>query len=317
MKTQRNRGSLGIITNRGGRIAAAVVALAAAFAPAAGFAETLRWKLKQGEVLKYTLEEKMISTIKIQDRDVKSSKTQTINLTWTVTSVSAAGDADVTAKIERVRMKVNQPPFQAFDFDSAAEKIDAPEPFGAVAKQVKAMAGAEFTFQMKTSGAVVNFKIPAETMKKLREGLPADAGDQGGVSEQALTDMLRQSSPPAFPDDEVKPGKTWTGKPARLPSPLGVMVVAKSFTFQGPDPKNPALVQVDTETKVDLEPGENTGYSAKMRTQEGKGRLDFNIESGRITATTLTQKMELLIAAPMDQNIDQITETTSTMTLAP
>ncbi len=318
MKTQTDCGSAGISFSRITRFAGVALALAAGLAPAMGFAETLRWKLKAGEVLKYTLEEKMNSTIKIQDRDVKSTKAQTINLTWTVKSVSAAGDADVTARINRVRMKVNQPPFQAFDFDSDSDKVDAPEPFGAVAKQVKAMAGAEFTFQMKASGAVENFKIPAETIKKLRDGLPADGGGaQDGLTEQALTDMLKQSSPPAFPDEEIKPGKTWAGKPSRMPSPLGVIVVDKSFTFQGPDPKNPAILQVDTETKVGLEPGDNTGYSAKVRSQQGKGRLDFNSESGRIAATTLTQKMELMIAGPMDQNIDQTTETTSTMTLTP
>lgn len=316
MKTQTDCGLPGIVSRRLTRIAAALVALAAGLAPAWGFAETLRWKLKPGEVLKYTLEEKMTSSMKITDRDVKSTKTQTINLSWTVKSVSAAGDSDVVARIDRVRMKISQPPFQPFDFDSDADKVDAPEPFGAIAKQIKAMAGAEFTFQMKASGAVENFKIPADTLKKLREGLPAEGADQGGFSEQALTDMLKQSSPPAFPDDELKPGKSWTAKPARLPSPMGVIVVDKSFTYQGPDPKNSALVQVDTETKVVIEPGADSGVSVKLRSQQGKGRLDFNIESGRIAATTLTQKMELMIAVN-DQNIDQTTETTSTMTLTP
>ncbi len=317
MKMLTDSGRREIGRQHGLRLATAIVALATGLAPASGFAETLRWKLKAGEVLKYSLEEKMASTIKIADREVKSTSFRTIDLTWTVKSVSAAGDADVTARINRVRMKVNQPPFQQFDFDSDSDKTDAAEPFGPVAKQIKAMAGAEFTFQMKASGAVEDFKIPAETLTKLRQGLPAEGGDQGAFSEQALAEMLKQTSPPAFPDEDLKAGKSWAAKPARLPSPMGVIVLDKSFTFQGPDPKNPAVAQVDTETKVGLEPGDGAAASAKIRSQQGKGRLDFNTETGRITSTSLTQKMEIVIAGPTGQNIDQTTDTTTIMTLKP
>ena len=64
---------------------------------------------------------------------------------------------------------------------------------------MKAAVGAEFSFKMKPSGEIENIKIPEATLKKLREGLPDEQGEQEAFSEQALKDMVTQSSPPAFP----------------------------------------------------------------------------------------------------------------------
>ncbi len=244
-------------------------------------ADGLSWKLKAGEVLRYAVEEKMTTTSKVMEKENKANTTRTINLSWTVKGVSAAGDADIALRFERVRMHIEQPPYMPYDLDSSAAKTDAPEPFGSMAQQLKAMAGAEFTFKLKPNGVIEDFKVPDNTLKTLRAGLP-EAAAQGMFSEQGLKDLFLQSAPPAFPENASDPGRSWTSKPAKIPSPLGNVVVEKTFTTLGPDPQNPALVLIGTETKLSIEPQENAGISAKIQSQEGKGSMTFDTASGRI-----------------------------------
>jgi len=267
-------------------------------------------------VLRYVMEEKEVSTVKAMDRELKSNRSTTNNLSWTVQGVSESGDADIALRFDRIRMHIEQPPYMPYDLDSSAAKIDAPEPFGSLGKQLKAMAQAEFTFRLKANGAIENFTIPEKTLKTLRDGV-TDPTAQNVSFEQTLKDSFLQSSPPAFPEGAGEPGKSWASKQAKIPAPFGNTVVDKTFTTLGPDPKNPALLLIGTETKIAIEPQENAGALAKLQSQEGKGSMAFDTVSGRILSTKLNQKLQLLFANPMDPNqkIDQTTETTSTMTL--
>ncbi len=277
-------------------------------------AETLRWKLNPGEVLRYSLEEKLASKLIVMGREKKSSTSQTLKLSWNVRTISATGDAEITTRVERVRMRIDQPPFIPMEFDSDSKQQDTPDEFEAIAKQVKATAGAEFSFVMKPTGEIADIRFPELTLKKLREGVPAEVAGQGMFTEQGLKDMLLQSSLPPFLAESLEPGKTWSSKPSKLTTPLGNLVIDKVFTLQGPDPKTPRLLLVGMEARVSLEPAENV--TAKIRTQEGKGSLTFDADAGRIVTSRGNQKMELVISE-RGQEIVQTTETTSIMALEP
>jgi hypothetical protein len=279
-------------------------------------AQDLRWKLKPGEVLRYVMEEKQLSAVKAMDREIKSNRSTTTNLTWTVSAVSATGDAEIALRFERVRMHIEQPPLMPTDLDSSTPRTDLPEPFGSMAQQLKGMAGAEFTFKLKPNGAIEDFKIPEKTLTALRAGV-SDPNARNMLSEQPLKDSFLQASPPAFPENASEPGKSWTSKQAKIPAPFGNVVIDKTFTSQGPDPKDPALFLIGTETKVAIEPQGNSEVSAKIQSQEGKGSMAFDTASGRIKSTRIVQKMQLAIASAADpsQKMENTTETTSTMTL--
>jgi hypothetical protein len=276
-------------------------------------AETLRWKLNSGDVLHYTLEAKESLNFKVSGKDKKSTRTNTLNLSWTVKTVSANGDAEITLRFDRIRMRIEQPPFMPLEFDSNPSKVELPEEFESQGRQIKALAGAEFTFTLRPTGEVDNLKIPPQTLKNLRDGAGQEAAAQSMISEQGLKDMLLQSSPPTFPAESLEPGKTWTVKPSKMPIPgLGSLKVEQVFTFQGQDPKTPRLLLVGIEARVNFEPAENV--TAKIRAQEGKGSLTFDTETGRIVSSRNDQKMEMSIS-DRGQEIIQSTETTSSMTL--
>ena len=278
-------------------------------------AQVLRWKFQPGEVLRYSMEQKISMTARGADRETKQTRSQTVEMSWKVNSVTGDGQAEITQRIDRVRLRAEAPPFMPFEFDSNQPKAEAPGPFEAEAQMLRAMAGAEFTFRIKPTGAIEDIKFSEQTLKALREATPRGA-PEAEPSEKMLRDMLVQSSPPAFPAGPLEPGKTWSDKPARMPSPLGTMVIDKTFTFQGPDPKNPRLMLVGVDTKVALEPVAGAGLTAELRKQEGKGSMTFDAQAGHVVSTRGAQKTEMTITV-MDQRIEQIVETTTTMTLVP
>jgi hypothetical protein len=278
-------------------------------------AETLRWKLNPGEVLRYTMESKQVETAQVMGRTKKSTRSTTTNLSWTVTSVAPNGDAEIVQRIDRVRMHLEQPPFVPLEFDSSPNKLEIPDEFESIERQIKAVAGAELTFKLRPNGEVGDLKIPEKTLKSLREGLPQDAAGQGTNSEQGLKDMLLQSSPPAFPPESLEAGKGWAAKPSKVPIPgLGTLTLEKVFTFQGPDHKTPRLLLVGIEARTSLEPAE--GVTAKIRKQEGTGSLTFDAETGRIVNSRNKQKMEMIIT-DRGQDIIQSSDSTTAMTLEP
>jgi hypothetical protein len=296
------------------KTAALVFVIGAAGLPLAHGQETLSWKFRDGDVLKYTTEQTTMLSFKVMGKERKQKRAQSVTYTWSINGVSEAGEADITQRIERLTMKVEAPPYMPFEFDSSTPATNVPEPFEGEVRQLKAALGAEFSFKMKPSGEIQSIKIPDATLKKLRDGLAQGGDEQDGFSEQALKDMVTQQSPPAFPDGPLEPGKSWNSKPTRMNLPLGTLVLDRSFTFQGADPKSPNLMQITMEGRVSLEPASNV--TAKIRAQDGKGSLTFDKQSGRLVSSRGAQKTDMVITAG-GQEADQTTETTSVMTLVP
>jgi len=277
--------------------------------------ESVRWKFYNGEVLKYSNSKKMVMSVKLMGRERKQTRSQTVESTWTVKDAAQSGDAHIIQRIDHVTMKVEAPPYMPFEFDSKTPAADVPEPFEMEVQQLKAVIGAEFSFTMKPNGEITDLTIPPTTFKKLRDALPPEEVEKGNFSEQGLKDVILQSSPPAFPDAPVEPGKTWAGKPSKIELPqLGTLVSENIFTYQGPDPQMPRILIIDQESKVTLKPA--AGAEIKIRSQEGKGSLSFDSKAGCLINSRSTQKMEMSISA-MGQQVEQTSETTSTMTLVP
>jgi hypothetical protein len=277
--------------------------------------ETLRWKFRDGDVLKYTMEQTTQMTVKVMGKERKQKRAVTTTYTWSVKAVATGGDADIIQRIERLTMKVEAPPFLPMNYDSSSPNNSVPEPFEPMVRQLQAVVGAEFSFKMKPTGEITDIQIPEATLKKLREGLPDEKSERDAFSEQALKEMMSQASPPAFPQGPLEPGKSWSSKPSRVPvPPMGTLVLDQSFTFRGPDPENPKLMSIAMEGKVALEPSGEV--SAQIRAQDGKGSLTFDPESGRLVRSRGTQRTEMAVVEA-GQERTETTETTSVMTLVP
>ena len=93
-------------------------------------------------------------------------------------------------------MKIEAPPYMAFEYDSNTPASDIPEPFEGEVQQLKAVLGAEFSFKMKPSGEIESVKFPDATLKKLREGLPQREVSRKvfGADAQGLRDPAEPAS---------------------------------------------------------------------------------------------------------------------------
>jgi hypothetical protein len=282
--------------------------------PGTEAAETLRWKFKTGDTLRFSIEQKSNMSVKAMGTERKSSRTHTVEVSWKVLRVDAGGEAEITQKLDHIRMHAEMPPLMPFDFDSAATKADQPG-FEAETRQLRAQVGAEFTFKMKATGEITDIKLSEPTLKALREALPPGAPDTE-LSEQAIKETLLQSSPPSFPDGPLEPGKSWSAKPARMPLGFAALVMDRTFTYQGPDPKNPNLLLVGIDTTAKLEPVEGTDVKAMIRSQEGKGSMAVDGQAGRVVNTRFGLKLDMAVTA-MGQSIEQSTEMNTSMSLLP
>jgi hypothetical protein len=281
----------------------------------AGADEPLRWKFKNGETMRFSVERKMTMDTKGMGIERKSTRSDTLDFSWTVLSAAPGGEAEIRHKIERIRLRAEEPPYMPLEFDSASTKDPQPG-FEAITKQLKAEAGAEFIFKMKPTGEITDIKVPEETLKKLRDSAPAGAPG-GEISEKALKETLLQSSPPSFPEDVLARGQSWKGRPAREPlPPFAALLVDRTFTYQGPDPQAPNRLLVGIETAVKLEPIEGADAKATIRKQEGKGSMTVDAQAGRVVSTRQSLKLEIAVAV-MGQSLEQSSETSSTMTLVP
>jgi hypothetical protein len=298
-----------------GSVAGAAVALLL-LGPTGAHAQqvTLQWKLKAGDVLNYKNESEQRMTAKSTGRQRKQTRSEVIYYHWTVLSVSNEGVAEINHKIDRVTIRLDVPPYVPFAFDSKSPPAEVPEVFEAEARQLKAIVGAEFNFQMKPTGDISNIRIPESTLKAFRDALPPDKESQAMFSEQGIKDTLTQVTPSAFPEGPVEPGKNWSSKPTKQVMPGWTTVIDRVYTFQGADPSSPKLMVIGMDTRLSLEPTE--ALTVKIRSQEAKGTLTFDAELGRVVATRGTQKMDMSITAN-GQSLEQVTETSAAMTLEP
>jgi len=75
------------------RIAAVLTFLALSTqSPSASAQQDLRWKFRAQETIKYNVQQKMQTKMKIGDTDVNQSMDQIMDMSWHVQSSSANGD---------------------------------------------------------------------------------------------------------------------------------------------------------------------------------------------------------------------------------
>lgn len=273
-------------------------------------ADVLRWKLKPGETLKYTMDQKTVTTMKIAGQEVKTTLSQTINMRWSVDSATPDGGAKLTQVIDRFRTKIDSPTLP-FAFDSDDEKDPEGPIAAAMVPLLRAMIGAKFSMTLAPNGDFTAVRIPESVVGALKNSGPGGAM----FSEDGLKSMLGQSSL-SFPDDSLEPGRSWSRR-AKIPTPpVGTMSLEKTYTYRGKSPKDPKLVVIDLATNVAVEPSADSGASIKITSQKGDGSFLFRPETGRMEKSAVKGLMVMSISA-MGQTLEQTTESDTVMTLDP
>src|SRR5262249_55871755 len=154
-------------------------------------------------------------TIKVEQnalgQTINSVVKQTMQLKMTCDEVEANGNGKITTRLERVRMEIEAPdPVGKIAVDSNEEAPNNPTA-ARLAPMVKSLTQLEFTAVLTPRGETVDFKIPAESLKKIRD-IPGAAQFGGGLfTEDGIKNSMAQSKL-LLPQDKVSLGATWTNK---------------------------------------------------------------------------------------------------------
>ena len=271
---------------------------------------TLAWKFKPGEVLRYESAQTTVSQFKQPDgASVAQTLTLTLDLTWKVQDVDPRGVTTLTQTIDRIRTTATMP-FGKFSFDSK-EHGDASSPAGPIFKM---LVGAEFTFKMNPQGEISDIQLAEKLVNSLRTDKETP-GAQGQFSEAGLKNMLVQMGL-IFADDAVEPGKTWSRKLAIPAGPGGeTRDIEQVYTYTGPDSGGKPLDAVTMATTFQPVAPDPT-VPVKIKAQEATGRYLFDNQAGRISTSTVTEKVDLT-GEVQGATINQSNETTTVLTLQP
>jgi hypothetical protein len=275
-------------------------------------AATLRWKFKAGETLHYQLEQKTSTELKNAARplNVKTTNTQTIDTIWKVESVDPDGAARITWTIERMKTRLEAPGV-SFEFDTTSEKAPEGPIAEAIVPTFKLLVGAPFRFKMTSRGELREVEVPTGLVDKLKGTSPNAARAAGGMfSEEGLKNMIRESSLD-LPEDDVARGKSWSRPTAMPPSPVGALVIDKTYTYEGPAD---GAEKLSLKVAIKLTPPTNSPVNVQLGEQQGTGTYLFDNTLGRIASSNVSERVEMVIASN-DQKVEQVTETSSTVKL--
>jgi len=278
---------------------------------------TLRWKFKEGDVLRYSMDQNTVQSGEDpQGREVKQTFGLIMDMTWTVKSVDASGLATLQQTVDRVRTSLVAP-FGKFSYDSkefanvtdTKGAVNAP---GAAGPIFKVLVGAEFLSKMNPQGELTEVKLSDKLLAILRaENDPAMA--QGPFSEVGLKNLMAQMVHPVA-GSAVGVGDSWKRLVALPAGPDGqTRQIEQIFTDKGVDPAS-MLARVEFTTKPEP-PKPDPNVPVTFKKEAGTGRFEFDNAAGRVVKSTVVEDVEVSIAA-QGKEIPQKVQTTWVLTLS-
>jgi hypothetical protein len=288
---------------------------------------TLRWKFKASEKLRYVMDQRAVTlAILPGGEQMRTTLSQTIEMTWTVKSVDANGQAELTQTITRIRDQL-EGLVGSYTYDTK----EGGEPSSLIAAPkipvFKALLGVEVPFKMNGRGETSDVRIPDALAKTLSELGPA-AGAAGALfTEEGMKQMISRSGL-VLPEEDMAPGKTWTEQ-SQNTLPGSTLTMVSTFRYDGPSPNDgPDAAKITVSmtaaiqpAEVDAKEKENAG-GLKIRSQKSEGTYIFDSAAGHILRSNLKESIEVaasvkvgLGALAKEMEIIQSNETTTTRKL--
>ena len=289
----------------------AIVFLVFGVVAASADAQTLlRLKFEKGKSNAYELTQ----TIKVEQnalgQTIISVVKQSMQLTMTCDEVEGNGNGKIATRFDRVRMEIDAPePVGKIKVDSDSEAPNNNPTAARIAPIAKILGQLEFVAVMTPRGETVDFKIPDETLKKLRD-IPGAAQFGGGLfTEDGIKNSMVQSKV-LLPQEKVSPGATWTSKVSNKIS-LGKLTGEMKYKYVADEGK---LQKIAFDPTLTIEPNTEAQVTIKLDSQKGSGTILFDNAAGRVQELSLSEVMQLSVGN-QGVNVTQKIDQTMTMKL--
>lgn len=272
--------------------------------------EDLRWKFQSGETLKYIVQQKMQTEMKIKGQTINQTMQQSMEMSWKVAAVTPSGDAAVSQTVNRVQMKLEGGPIGNIQFDTNSTEAPTNPAIRMMADVFRKIIGQEFRVTMKSTGKVENVEVPASLLQAVKESA---AGASNALNEDTLKQMMEQSSV-ILPSGPISQGQTWESS-QEVKLPFGRMKVDSRMTYEGRDSAT-GLAKIAMKPTITVTPDENAPLQMTLQKSEGLGLVYFDAVKGRISRSELDLTLQMQVTQ-QGQVIDQTVQQKTTMTLAP
>ena len=270
--------------------------------------ESLRWKFRPQENVKYNVVQYMKTSMKIGDNEVNQTMNQSMDMSWQVLSVAAGGDTVMNQVVDRIRMKSEGGPAGLLEFDTASKTLPDNPLIASMGDTFQKIVNKPFTVTMRPDGQIDNVTVPAELLDTIRQSA---AGNAAALNEDTLKQMMKQSAV-TLPNSPVVQNDSWTSQQS-IQLPFGTMSINSTMTYAGRDEMGNALINVVPQ--ISVTPKEGAPVKMTLTNSEGRGQVTFNIVQGRVTKSRLDLTMAMKIETANGQTFNQSIQQATAMTL--
>jgi hypothetical protein len=267
-----------------------------------GNSQELRWKFEPGQKLNYSMVQEMtISSVGGPFGNQNVTMNQEMDMIWHVVRMTDDGNAIVSQKFDRMKMKMTlPPPVGVLEYDSKSEAA----PTGVAAMftpMYQALAKAEFELTMTPRGEIKDVKVPDDVIAALKNS-PGGMAMGDMATPEGFKKMISQGAL-VLPENAPKPGDEWSTK-VEVNNPMGgKQIIETTYRYEG-------TKDVDGVTLAVFEPTLKMSFEGnpqmKVTAQESSGEILFNVEAGRLHSSTLDQAVTMDqggVQAKIDQSI--------------
>ena len=272
--------------------------------------QELKWKLRAGQRLDYVVQQEMKMSMDYNGREIGSTMKQTIDTSWVVRSVTPQGNAELTQRINRIRITMIQGGKVQVEYDSSQKDPDPS--LAPMAKVFGELIKSQIQTTMLPTGQIAETKVPPQLLEVLKQ---APGVGQAGFNEESLKQMFNQSGV-IMPLAPVSAGSKWTAK-NEVKTPTGTMVFNSTLEFRGmQDFQNRKFARIDLKPSVRMVTDPNSPVKVVVKKTNGKGAVLFDHHGGFIERTQL--KSQMIMSVTQDgQTVDQTIDQTVKMTRVP
>jgi len=243
-----------------------------------------RWKFQAGDRLTYSVVQDMnISGSGGVPAELANKSHQQFDFTWDVISVSAAGEATVRLRFDRIRSKMTLPS-GGLEYDSSA-KGPAMGMAAINSPLYQALVKSPVEITISPAGRVMGVRLPPEVLAALKR-MPTSAALGDLTKPEAFQTAFLTGFPILPLEETVSHGHQWPVKSAAALPTAGSPTIETNYFYEGMrDSEGKSVAVIRPVRTISFGVGESALRAVKEQTSEGEHL--FDVAAGRLQSSTL------------------------------
>ena len=258
-----------------------LLALLISAVPAQGQA-SLRWKLKPGESLAVTIDQRTDSDVSFSGKKATTRIDLKLVLGWSVTAAENTG-FKIRQSIDQIQQVLTTQQAGTIEFDSSS-KVKPTGQSRDLADALRPLIGAEFDMTMTPRGEITAIEPANEAAKTLFAG---QGGQNADATARVTVDQMLRRPLLVLPDRPINIGENWSVSSERptVAGPLKIDTTYKLIDLA--DQNGQAVARIAMSANFTPAPG----GQLTVKSPEHGGELQFAISDGRLIEIKQHQKL--------------------------